>query len=300
MKKTIHFIAGLPRSGSTLLCNLLAQNPRIQTTSTSGIINIVNLVHDEWKSVFGGGNHPASAADRKRVLEGIMQDYFNDPGDEREIVFDKSRGWLGQLWLAEMALGRTVKVLVCVRDIRDVLASFEQLWRKNAGTWGQPQEQGYYLDWQTVEGRCDVLMRPDQVVGGAYARIKTALTRGARDRMHFVEFEKMTSHPRETTRAIYEFLGEPLYNHNFDNVEQVTWEDDYMHGIPGLHKIRQKIEPVKPNWPRLLGAFADKYAPLNNLWRHAIDGYYISTALTPQEQQSSLQGITGPGLSAPV
>ena len=100
--------------------------------------------------------------------------------------------------------------------------------------------------------------------------------------------------------AIYEFLGEPLYNHNFDNVEQVTWEDDYMHGIPGLHKIRQKIELVKPNWPRLLGAFADKYAPLNNLWRHAIDGYYVSTALSAQEQQSVLQGITGPGLSAPA
>jgi sulfotransferase len=300
MKKTIHFIAGLPRSGSTLLCNLLAQNPRIQTTSTSGIINIVHLVHDEWKNVFGTASHPAAAADRKRVMEGVMQDYFDDPDDDRPIVFDKSRGWLGQLWLAELAIGHKAKVLVCVRDIRDVLASFEQLWRKNAGTWGQPQEQGYYLDWQTVEGRCDVLMRPDQVVGGAYNRIKTALSRGARDRMHFVEFEKMTTDPRETTRAIYEFLGEPLFDHNFDNVEQVTWEDDYMHGIPGLHKIRQKIEPLKPNWPRLLGNFANKYAPLNNLWRHAIDGYYVSSALSPQEQQSMLQGITGPGLSAPV
>jgi len=300
LKRTIHFIAGLPRSGSTLLCNLLAQNTRIQTTSTSGIINIVNLVNDEWKNIFGTAVHPASAADRKRVIEGIMQDYFDEPGDQHPIVFDKSRGWLGQLWLAELALGRKAKVLVCVRDIRDVLASFEQLWRRNAGTWGQPQEQGHYLDWQTVEGRCDVLMRQDQVVGGAYQRIKTALARGARDRMHFVEFEKMTSNPRETTRGIYEFLGEPLFDHNFDNVEQVTWEDDYMHGIPGLHKIRQKIEPVKPNWPRLLGNFSSKYAPLNNLWRHAIDGYYLSTALTPQEQQSMLQGITGPGLSAPV
>ncbi|HEX4085491.1 MAG TPA: sulfotransferase [Chthoniobacteraceae bacterium] len=300
MKRTIHFIAGLPRSGSTLLCNLLAQNQRIQTTSTSGIINIVNLVHDEWKNIFGTVNHPAAAADRKRVIEGVMQDYFDEPGDDHGIVFDKSRGWLGQLWLAELALGRKAKVLVCVRDIRDVLASFEQLWRKNAGTWGQPQEQGYYLDWQTVEGRCDVLMRQDQVVGGAYHRIKTALSRGARDRMHFVEFEKMTANPRETIRAIYDFLGEPLFDHNFENVEQVTWEDDYMHGIPGLHKIRQKIEPVKPNWPRLLGNFANKYAPLNNLWRHAIDGYYMSTALSPQEQQSMLQGMTGPGLSAPV
>ena len=34
-----HFISGLPRSGSTLLANLLAQNPRFHSTATSGILN---------------------------------------------------------------------------------------------------------------------------------------------------------------------------------------------------------------------------------------------------------------------
>ena len=39
--KTIHFLAGLPRSGSTLLANILAQNPKIHVTPTSGICDML-------------------------------------------------------------------------------------------------------------------------------------------------------------------------------------------------------------------------------------------------------------------
>jgi len=266
MERTIHFIAGLPRSGSTLLCNLLAQNPRFHTTSTSGIVSVVRIVRENWARVFGP-DQPASEATRRRIMGAILQRYHDDPNVPKPVVFDKSRGWLGNLDLAEMALGRKVKVLVCVRDIRDVLASFERLWRKNAATWGQPQELEFNIAYQSVEGRCDVLMRPNQVVGGAYQRIKRALGHGRRDRMYFVEFEKITANPKRIVKEIYEFLEEPAFPHDFENVEQVTSEDDFMHGIPGLHVIRSKVEPVPSQWPKYLGPFAQKYAPYNNLWR---------------------------------
>jgi len=38
--KTVHFVSGLPRSCSTLLCNLLAQNPRVHATPTSPLHEI--------------------------------------------------------------------------------------------------------------------------------------------------------------------------------------------------------------------------------------------------------------------
>jgi len=48
---TIHFISGLPRSGSTLLANLLAQNPRYHSTATSGILEILFQVRNNWDKV---------------------------------------------------------------------------------------------------------------------------------------------------------------------------------------------------------------------------------------------------------
>jgi sulfotransferase len=294
MLRTIHFIAGLPRSGSTLLCNLLAQNPRFHTTSTSGIITVVRMVHDRWRDIFGNDTHPAARADRARVMGAVLHCYHDEPLEPKPVIFDKSRGWLGQLDMAEMALGRKVKVLVCVRDVRDVLASFEKLWRKNAATWAQGQELGYYSKWQTIAGRCEVLMRADQVVGSAYRRIKRALVDGYRDRMHFVEFEKITANPREVMRGVYAFLGEEWFEHDFDNVEQVTTEDDFMHGIPGLHTIRQKIEPVPSQWEKYLGEAGERYKRFNNLWRGLVDGTQ-APAYLPGERKAAQGGVTGFG-----
>jgi sulfotransferase len=74
-----------------------------------------------------------------------------------------------------------------------------------------------------------------------------------------VHFDELTSRPRETLRGIYQFLGEAPFEHDFNHVKQVTWEDDAVHGFKGLHDIRPKVEAVPPQYPQLLGKLADKY-----------------------------------------
>jgi sulfotransferase len=110
-------------------------------------------------------------------------------------------------------------------------------------------------------------MKNDQPVGIAYNRIRDALTRGYADRMHFVEFEALTTQPETTMQEIYKFLEEPLFKHNFDHVEQTTSENDDVHGIPGLHTIRNKVEGVPKIAKDVLGvATFDKYTEAQ-FWR---------------------------------
>jgi sulfotransferase len=259
----IHFISGLPRSGSTLLANLLAQNPRFHSTATSGILEILFLVRNGWDKVLefrAAVDRAENEAEKVRVLRGILQAYHGERG--RPVVFDKSRSWLAHLELAEKLLGRPAKVLVPVRDVREVLASFERLWRSSSATGQVAQEANNYAEFQTVEGRCDVWMRRDQPVGLALNRIKDALHRGFADRMHFVRFEQLTQNPGPTLRAIYDFLGEPWFEHDFNNVAQVTAEDDRVFGFPDLHTIRSKVEPVPIRWPEVLGQAGQRHADL--------------------------------------
>ena len=265
MKKTIHCVSGLPRAGSTLLCSILAQNPRFHVTPTSGIIEIVLMVRSRWNKLVEFQAAPDEEA-KLRVMRAVLDGFFNDPKNHQPVVFDKCRAWLAALESLEAILDRPVKVIVPVRDVRDVLASFEQLWRIDSSTWELSQEQANYYKWQTVEGRCEVWMNPNQPVGLAYNRIQDALARGFADRMHFVEFEELTRNPRETLQGIYEFLGEKPYQHDFEQIEPATHEDDSRLGIPGLHEIRPKLEPVLPLWPKYLGNVADKYSRLNHLW----------------------------------
>ncbi len=109
-------------------------------------------------------------------------------------------------------------------------------------------------------------LKPDQPVGLAYNRITDAIKRGYGDRMFLIDFDDMTSNPAATFKKIYEFLGEDYFKHNFDHVEQVTWEDDTVHGFKNLHTIRNKVEPIPPQWPKILGAFAEQYGKLN-FWK---------------------------------
>jgi sulfotransferase len=250
MSKQIHFISGLPRSGSTLLCNILNQNPEFHATSTSGILDIVLAIRNQWENlaVFKAAPNKAGKA---AVVNNILPNYVSIV--DRPIYFDKSRGWIAHMEMAEVILGRQAKMIVPVRKITDILSSFENLYRKNAHDWQFPQEKTHFYDWQTMEGRADVWMRSDQPVGIAYNRIRDAISRGYSDRLHFVEFEDLVSKPKETMQAMYEFLEYEYFDHDFNYVEQVTQENDDIHGIPGLHVIRNKVEPLPAYGSKLIG-----------------------------------------------
>lgn len=262
-QKTIHFVSGLPRAGSTLLCNILAQNPRFHATATSGIMDVAFGVRNSWDKHVEFQANPDDEA-KLRVLRAILFSYYETV--QQPVVFDKCRGWNSLLEMAELLLGRPAKMLVPVRDVRDVLASFERLHRKQAALHQPPHEAQNYFQFQTAEGRVQHWLNGDQQVGLAYNRIKDALRRGFGDRMYLVEFEKLTSEPEKEMERVYKFLGEEPFEHDFKHVEQVTWEDDAVHGYKDLHTIRKEVKPIEPRWPKVLGEFAKDFGKMNFWW----------------------------------
>jgi len=247
---THHFVSGLPRAGSTLLMNLLAQNPRFHVTSTSGIYDMILDVRTVWDQLPPYRAEPDDEG-KLRVLRSIYHNFHATV--DRPVVFDKSRGWHGSIELAENIFQRKVKILVPVRDLRDVLSSLEKLWRKESRTSQIPSEREHQAEFATVRGRCELCMRPDQPLGMAYYTLGDAIQRGFRDRLHFVHFEQLTRHPEKTMRAVYAFLDEAYFTHNFEDVIQVTHEDDSVWGIKGLHDIRSQVRPVKSDFREVLG-----------------------------------------------
>lgn len=261
--KTYHLISGLPRSGSTLLCNILNQNPKFHATPTSGVLQMLLTIRNNWNKISAFSavrNEPA----KLRVLRGMLHNFYSDV--DQEIIFDKNRGWPGNFETIEALLEYKPKMLVTVRDVRDVLASFEQLWRKESRTGQTPQERGFPEEMKTITGRCEVLMRSSQPVGDAYNKMKDALLRGHGENMFFITFESLTKNPEEVMREVYDFLEEPYFEHDFENVEQSTKEDDFFHGFTDLHTIRQQVRPVASYWRDTLGSFAESFGKFN-FWK---------------------------------
>ncbi len=268
MDKKIFFCSGMPRSGSTLLCNILAANPNIHATATSGILGLIIEVRNYWHKVDTFAAMDEMETERKKinVMRSMLSGYFDDI--EKPVIIEKSRMWPAHLELATRLLKAPPKVIVTVRDVRDVLVSFEKLFRATKDTRQVSQEFGNPVEFQTMAGRMEVLSRPNQIVGSCKQTIEDAVQRGWRKQMHFVEYEQLTSNPKSAMKGIYDFLGLPEFKHDFDNVKQVTSENDLVHVWKDLHLIRPKVEPQEPSWPKMMPKqMADFYAPEAHFWR---------------------------------
>ena len=107
--KQFFFISGLPRSGSTLLCNILVQNNELFVSkATSGCHDVLFNVRNQWDKLI---EHQAEGVDYeqlKRVLQSILNSYHST---DKNIVIDKGRGWLSLIEMAEFILGYTPKLL---------------------------------------------------------------------------------------------------------------------------------------------------------------------------------------------
>jgi sulfotransferase len=126
MKKEILFNSSLPRAGSTLIQNVVGQNPEIYVTPTSGLVDLIMASKNNY-------NHSQAfqAQDPQQMQNAFigfcrtgMQGYFNGLTD-KPMVLDKSREWGINYGLLEM-LQESPKVICMVRDVRAVFASMER------------------------------------------------------------------------------------------------------------------------------------------------------------------------------
>lgn len=256
--KEFVFVSGMARSGSTLFINLLAQNPKFTVTHTSGCLDILFGVRNAWDQLVEHEAHPDAEA-KLRVLRSVLDNYHKND-DLDKIVIDKSRGWTAYIEMVEELLGKKAKIIVPIRSLPDILASFEKLHRITSAVKQPPGEAENYFQMQTIAGRCEYWCGLNNVVGLAYNRIQDAIQRGFKDRMYPLEFNRLTSNPKQVLKEVYDFIGIEQFQHDPNNVEQVTTEDDSVHGYIGLHEIRSKIEPIPSRAEEILGKeLVEKY-----------------------------------------
>jgi sulfotransferase len=230
-----HFISGLPRSGSTLLAALLRQNPRFEAGMSGPLAGLFGALLGEMSarneySVF------LDDPKRQRILRGLFDTYY--AGSNAEVIFDTSRAWCA--WMPAIArLFPDAKVIACVRDLTWVIDSIERLIQRNVFS---PSSIFNYNAGGTVYTRANGVAGQDGMVGAPYDALKQACYGAQKDRLLLVQYETLTTDPAKTLHAIYDFIGEPTFEHDFGHVDYDVTEFDERAGTPGLHTVRGQVK----------------------------------------------------------
>lgn len=243
-EKTFYFMAGLPRAGSTMLSSILNQNPSMYSGPSSPVLNTMmvleqSLANDEF---FKAYPKPEQAG---KIIANVIKHFYSDT--EKSVIVDKNRAWLNQIHYIEGYFGFKPKVLVPVRNMDEILASFISMHRRNPN---QIDGKLNFIDEMLVknnlpltdENRCRILAT-EGTVGMSYQSVKQALTNGHGKSMHFIEYDDLVNNPTETMNKVYDFLEIERYEHDFSNISNVNQEKDAeIYGFKDMHEVRPRVE----------------------------------------------------------
>ena len=270
--KKFYFMAGLPRSGSTLISSILNQNPDIYASANSPMCG---MMFNLERSILSSEQHAAYPKPEvmPKTIMGVIEGYYSNI--DKTSIIDKSREWAMPEHFSVLLrnLPYEPKVIVPVRSILDILASFMNLVKNNPNTVSfidkeieARQEFNFYRPNNDI--RCDHLMRPKGLIDNSLYGIAFAMHPDNRKYFHFVEYDNLIDNPEKEINKIYEFLSIDKFNHDYYNIENRIKEDDNVYGLLGQHDVRASISRRDINKQELLsGYILNKYSGLE-FWRN--------------------------------
>jgi len=251
MDKIFYFMAGLPRSGSTLLSTILNQNPRFYSGPSSPVLGVMFAIEQNFmgNELYHGYPKPDQV---REIIGSVPHHFYSDI--EKPVVFDKNRAWTARVPFIEGYIGQQAKIIVPVRRVDEILTSILTMIHRNPFQEGQ--ERVNFVDEQLIKtntpindyNRCMYLLNGGGIVYDSLNAIKMGIDENFRDKMHFVDYNDLVSNPGKTLEDIYDFLGENYYDHELDNLSNKHRENDLnTYGLGDMHEVHSKLEKISPS-----------------------------------------------------
>jgi sulfotransferase len=251
MDKKIFFLSGPPRTGNTLLSSILNQNPDIQVSPLSPLTDIIfslDEIHSN-ENLISFNNHN----ELDKFISSSFEGYYKEC--KGKYIIDRGPwGTPDNLKLLQKYLPNEIKIIVTVRDIVEILASFMRLNLREMlfNQFKYEVETGYRFGetYKTDEEiMCELLMSPRGQIEKHLFSLFNLMKEENKKYLHLLEYNDLINQPEKSIKDIYQFLNIPYYkNHNFNKIDPFiinnkTYADKY---VKDLHTLKPKIS--SPNY----------------------------------------------------
>jgi sulfotransferase len=237
-------VTGLPRAGSTLLCQLLAQHPEIHCEGHSSplcntLLGIRRMISDDQFFLSQLDNSfESSYAHLASAMQGFLRGWNHDC--QKKAVVDKNRAWLHAIELL-LHIEPEAKLVVCIRELGQIYGSIEAQHQRTILV----DFIDHLADYDRF-GRADILFAKDKAIGAPLISLHAVpdLPKAVQERLYFVRFEDMMEQPKACMSHIYAWLGLSPFEINADKLDIGIQESDSHYHMKYLHKQSERI--IKP------------------------------------------------------
>lgn len=247
--KTLFFLSGLPRSGSTLLGSILSQHSEIQVTPTSPLSDLLCLIDESFSKL-----DIQYTYDKENITtntyKALLENFYNHI--EKPYVIDKHRAWTRNLQSVYRFTGKSPKVIATNRRVSEIISSYISLIEKN-------QQDDNFIDNHlrqhhlpiNTDTRVECLWK--NYVSDPYESLVFGLQH-FRNNIHLVDYNDLVNNPEKEMNKIYEFLEISSHQHDFSNILNTCAEDkDHEWGLNHLHTIRPKLQKTSRTPEEIIG-----------------------------------------------
>jgi sulfotransferase len=236
------FLAGLPRSGNTLLAAILNQNPEIYVSPISdlrdGLLNLERLN-------FSQNALRNKEVDQRNVkaINLYAKNYYGDV--QKKYIFDRNKEWVEgvSLELIKKYITPDPKIIFTVRSISEILASLILI---KKDIFLKQIKESKDLNMTNLEDEnenvADFIIYYNEMFRSSFNSIDNCLNEKNYKNILLVEYDDIIKNPKKTMENIYNFLNIDLYRHDFNNINKLEIDNDVIAGDPkNMHDVRKKI-----------------------------------------------------------
>jgi sulfotransferase len=236
-------VAGLPRSGSTLLCQLLGQHPQIHSEGHSSPLcsALLRMRHgisdDDFFLSQLDADFEHAYAHLQAATRGFVRGWYAEC--DKPVVIDKNRGWLRNFEYL-LAVEPEARLLVCVRELGQIYGSVEAQHQRTILI-DFPDHTANHDRYN----RADALFAKDGVIGNPLRALEAVqdLAVAVQQRIHLVIFERLMRDPLAVMAEVYEFIGADAHRFDPSRLTVHAHESDSHYRYKYPHRRHASIVP---------------------------------------------------------
>ncbi len=237
--KKYFFLAGLFRSGNTVLSSILNQNPTLYVSPLSPVVEYMWQCHS---FNFEPSKTDLNKNNQKNVVSKIIKNFYEDV--DKPVIVDRNKTWANpdNLYMIKEYINNNPKIIFTIRPLEERVVSMINVLKDRLLL--DMKIDNFLYDTRISENDniAEYLLKGNLCALERFAYSSYIQEKNNKN-IHLVKYEDLLKTPTEVLNNIYSFLEIDNFTHDFNNIKKIE-EDIYdeIESTKELHKIKNTLK----------------------------------------------------------